>query len=802
MEFYERYPQDKIISFHYVKSLTLKQLKDAGILTGSNEDERKKYYRIIMNFCDGIIKTNGEVKRLYKFTGGNTWGEENEGSGRLFCGNSIQGIQRDIRGLFLNGFTTDIDMVNAHPVILLYICKINNEPCPNLEYYVNHRDEILSRFETRDKGKLLFLKATNNDKLNKKERDEVFKEYDKEMKTIQKNITMKEHYKKIVNDVDSSKLYNWYGSAINRILCHFENKILQVIINELNKRNIEILAPMFDGVILYGIHSNELLRELENAIENKFPNLNMKLTKKDHSTLFQVPDDFEIVSTGLDENSFIATDDNEASNILFENLKDIFKSCEGRLFYKDNYIWISDRNKIDDLIFTYIMDKSNIYRGYDEEKQKPIPYAQNVSCAKRLREALYSKIIVNNEDYNLYEKFHTSTKGKLCFQDGVLDFKERIFTKWEDIKNNVIYTTTIIKRDFYNYFKSPIQNDIDDIKINIFQEAYGNDTDLALQFYARGIAGHNEDKVWSTYLGNRNCGKSLQYDLLKNACGDYVSSFEIGNIMYCRKGSAFDKISSVKLYWTLDLEFVRLAISQEIPDDKKDFVIDGKSIKKLTGGGDEMIARRNYDRFDTKFYMDTTLMAMGNSQLIVDTPDCNETRLEFSSVRQFISEEELNEKLKNPDIFGEYEMKRYKKRNPELKMKCKTEAFGNAMVMLLYDNYKNKQVEIRRDIEELEQNDLLKNLLSKYIITNKSEDTLSVKLVCDSMKDFDKGKLKTELMNMGIIKKKATSGDLKGKYVYVGIQIKPNDNPIEKKSNTTIDEYEDEEPEIHFKIRK
>ena len=770
MEFYERYSQEKLIAFHYIKSLTLKQLKDAGVLTGPNDEERKKYYRIIVNFCDNIIKCNGEVKRLYKYTGNNTWGEDNTGKGRLFCGNSIQGIQRDIRGLFISGFTTDIDMVNAHPVILRYICKINNEPCPNLEYYINHRDEILSRFETREKGKLLFLKATNSDKINKKERDEVFKEYDKEMKTIQKNITMKDEYKSIVSDVDSSKLYNWYGSAINRILCYYENRILQIIIDDLNRRNIQILAPMFDGVIPYGIHSEELLRRLETSIETAFPNLNMKLTIKEPSSLLQVPDDFEIIQSGLDDDASIATDDNEASNILLEKLKDKFKSCEGRLFYKDDKIWIGNRNTIDDWIFDYIMDKSKIYRGYDEEKQKPIPYAQNVSCAKRLREALYSKIIVNNEDCKLYDKFHTSTKGKLCFEDGVLDFKTKTFTKWEDIKSDAIYTTIIIKRNFGTYFNSPNITDINDIQDYIFKEAYGDDFELALKFYARGIAGHNEDKVWASYLGNRNCGKSIQYDLLKTGFGDYVSSFEIGNIMYCRKGSSFDKVSSVKLYWTLDLEFVRLAISQEIPDDKKEFVIDGKSIKKLTGGGDEMIARRNYDRFDTKFYMDTTLMAMGNSQLIPDTPDCNETRLEFSSVRQFISQEELDEKLKNPDIFGEYEMKRYKVRNPELKAKCKTEEFGNAMVMLLYQNYYDNQVEIKRDIEELEQNDLLKNLLSKFEITNKTDDTLYIKVVSDEMSNFDKGKLKTELSNMGIIKKKATSGDLKGKYIYAGIK--------------------------------
>ena len=310
MEFYERFNEEQLIAFHYIKTLSIKQLKELGVCKGNNEEERKAYYKYIMNYCDGIIRANGEIKRLYKFTGSLNWGKNGEGSGRLFCGNSIQGIQKDIRGLLLRGFTTDIDMKNAHPVLLRYICNINNIPCPHLEYYINHRDEILSQFDNREEGKKLFLKATNHDKLNKKEKNNDFKRYDKEMKEIQQTLTKLERYKEVIEEVPANKHYNWCGSAINHILCFYENKVLQIIIEELNRMNIEILSPMFDGVVLYGIHSTELLRQLETKINNTFEGLNMELTIKEHSTRIIVPEEFEIPKKRDELEMYFAGDDN------------------------------------------------------------------------------------------------------------------------------------------------------------------------------------------------------------------------------------------------------------------------------------------------------------------------------------------------------------------------------------------------------------------------------------------------------------------------------------------------------------
>ena len=58
----------------------------------------------------------------------------------------------------------DIDMVNAHPVILNYLCIKNNVDCNILKNYIENRELILSSFgEDRKIIKELFLSILNGD---------------------------------------------------------------------------------------------------------------------------------------------------------------------------------------------------------------------------------------------------------------------------------------------------------------------------------------------------------------------------------------------------------------------------------------------------------------------------------------------------------------------------------------------------------------------------------------------------------------------------------------------------------------
>jgi len=464
------------------------------------------------------------------------------------------------------------------------------------------------------------------------------------------------------------------------------------------------------------------------------------------------------------------SNDAEAVNILFEELKDKLKACKGRIFYYHNNIWVHEERLIYDIMLTYILH-SNIYSSINNKSTKLISYAQNVSKAKNIYEALCCKIRIYNEDDDLYNKFHHTTKGKLCFNDGVLDFRNKTFVVWENIEENTIYSTTKINRNYQEYFYNPDFNVINEIKSSIFETSYGDNTNLALQFLARAIAGHHEDKRWATYLGNRNSGKGVEYDLLQAAFEKYVSTFELGNLLYSKKLAGMETIDcSKKLYWLIDLEFVRLAISQEIPDCNSGLLVNGKIIKKITGGGDTIVARRNYDKNDTHFNIDTTFYIKGNNTLECDSVDCNETRLEFNSVIQFKTIEEIDF-MKTQNI-NDFDSKRYKIADPNIKNKCKQLDWINAVIFLIYLNYSDTCVNIKKDIN-YEECTLLNCLEETFEFTYNNNDIIPCSDVNTILNSFDKGKIVLELKNKNIIKKKCNIRCLfKDKWCFFGLKLK------------------------------
>lgn len=467
----------------------------------------------------------------------------------------------------------------------------------------------------------------------------------------------------------------------------------------------------------------------------------------------------------------ICDTDLDAAIFILNELKDIFKSCNGRLFYLLDNVWIHDDNKINNNILIYVMSK-NICT-IDKVSGKTSPKSKNISAAKKIVETLYAYVHVKNNDPHLYDKFHISTKAKICFNDGVLDLKAKTFTLWLNIPPNTIYTTNKINRDFNDFFTNPNRKDIDDIKEKIFDPAYGNNKDRAFHFLSRAMAGHSEDKRWATYLGSRNSGKGIEYELLKYGFEDYVASFELGNLLYCRKTAGQENIDcSKKLYWLMDLEFTRLAVSQEIPDPKAQLIANGKILKKISGGEDTIIARRNYDRHDTHFKTDASFYIKGNYDLLIDGADCNETRVEFNSVVSFVDQNQID--IYKQNGMDEDELKRYKKADPDLKQKCKTSEWANAIVYMLYENYQTSAITIIKEITTEEETPY-KAIRDKYILTgNHTDHFILCQDLHDNLAGFCKGKLCLELQALNVFKKKCKkNGQMRDKWVYSGIELRP-----------------------------
>ena len=320
MELTERLPLNPI---HWLSQLSYTDFVEQCLNKDKKHtiEECKTKFSILQQFCQTNLKTNGITKRIYSYATGT--------SGRLFSGGSLQGLPSTIRGLFMrDGIGTDIDMCNAHPVILRYICKLHNIPCPNLDYYISHRDECLEKFESREIGKVAYLTTLNKDTLNRTKGLSLdFKKYDIEIKQIQKKLVQIKDYIDLVSSVPEIKLYNKLGSAVNRIMCYYENLILQHVIHIITGKGIEIAILMFDGLMIYGDYYKDpdLLEYITYYVEKQMPGLEMKWAYKEHNTEMNVPEDFVVENTNKinkNENSF----ENVANEFEKTHLKIINKS--------------------------------------------------------------------------------------------------------------------------------------------------------------------------------------------------------------------------------------------------------------------------------------------------------------------------------------------------------------------------------------------------------------------------------------------------------------------------------------------
>lgn len=198
--------------------------------------------------------TDGKFITSYKQSGEKAFG-------RFFAngGLSLQSFSREIRHSIAGDMYDDIDMVNAHPVILLHMCKQNGIVCDNLNRYVVDREKYISRIikknedKDRDNVKKMILSLMNGgqsayDKLQNK--TSWLKEFKGEVDSIHNSICalkveeFKEHSKTY------TKKYNSKASFMNKLLCDFENNILMKIVEFYRVGVLDIAVLCFDGIML------------------------------------------------------------------------------------------------------------------------------------------------------------------------------------------------------------------------------------------------------------------------------------------------------------------------------------------------------------------------------------------------------------------------------------------------------------------------------------------------------------------------------------------------------------------------
>ena len=528
------------------------------------------------------------------------------------------------------------------------------------------------------------------------------------------------------------------------------------------------IVPCQDGfMILKSLTYAGLGADIERVTFEKF-GMCIGWVRKEFDEAIEIPD-------GHDESPEFrhADDDESAARMIIADLKDELKYSFNRIFIKKDNLWVCDPAKINDHIFVFVL-KSNIKK--QNAKGEWASYAQNNRTAKAIAENVI-KILrdesVSNDDF--YHKLHTTTKGRVCFKDGVLDFAGKRFYKWTEIDFEY-YSPVMINYNFEAHFNNPDRALSAKIMEDVFRPLFGDKTSLALQFLSRAICGHSDDKNWASLLGKRNNGKGVIFDGLSNAFGEYVRAFELENLLYQRKREDITE-SSRKSSWLLDLEWTRLAIAQEIPDPKSGLLLNGKKTKKMQSGGDVHTARRNYDIRDTEFILELTLLIMGNNSIVPDDEDVMEKCIEFSTSLQFKTQIEID-MMREEYADMPLMMEGIRVENPHLKTQIKTDEWRNAIIMLLYDYYAHTRISIERRRENVEMNTLRGRILELYEVTGNKEDLIPVKDVAERL-DETLRKISNEMEGIGIKKKIPTSGVYRKIACFVGLKKIVTENAVE-----------------------
>jgi hypothetical protein len=361
--------------------------------------------------------------------------------------------------------------------------------------------------------------------------------------------------------------------------------------------------------------------------------------------------------------------------------------------------------------------------------------------------------IICNPDPEFYQKLHITTLGKLCFDDGVYDFRRRAFYEWNsrELKTNPVYSLTKIHRNFPRSVDEAFKRECYD---RVFVASMGEENAARwVAFLSRAVAGEITDKLFASIMTNRDCSKGVTNDWLMSAFGAYIRQAESTNFLVQRERSGAD--AAKENGWLVDFQTVRLMLVQEFPLDMKNkgMKINSKLIKSINSGGDQIEGRKNYKDAMT-FNIQSSTVFMVNDLPSYTTEDVLEKCVQLTSTVQFKSQEFIEQKLAEAE--GNTELYEYRKDNlkvadPHLRTNVKSHKWADALVRLLIDNYTDTPVKVQKSAIEGEQDiQLDERVLSQFNLTGSDNDFVSNEDMRDLAVEWGCSlrKLKTQILGM------------------------------------------------------
>ena len=512
---------------------------------------------------------------------------------------SLQGLKRDVRKALAHDQYTDVDMVNAHPVILSQLFLKLGLACPALERYVDEREAVLAETGLgRDEAKQAFITLMYGGE--RKDPTPFMAEFREEFLTNATAVLASEAYARYRTLAEAKKPANVLGCGISFVAQDLERQLVCCAIQTLQSKGYEVGTIIHDGFLVRSLGvKDQDLRDAEEAVIRTH-GYEVRFVKKslgdfDESALWDPTDE--------DEGDADAASHTDLARAFLE--------------------WLEDRGhrlvRAEKKIYWYDPEHG-VY--LESEKLRRVRRYMN-ACpalpkANRGETGFQSKLIVQIEglledDPAFHDKIIDTTLRKIPFSNGVYCCETQRLVDYD--------------ADMYFLEKGSVEYDpqSEALKAEVYQRAFldvfGTEeiARYVLRSLARAMAGETEDKVFFIVKGRTNSGKGLLTLLISKAFFNKFGNINATNFCQKRTDGDMAKMDS----WKCQTRHKRIGVANEAPK-KRGCGLNGDAIKRASGGDHHTARTNGVD--EMTFFMETTFWLFVNDMPSIE--DCDEATAE------------------------------------------------------------------------------------------------------------------------------------------------------------------------------
>lgn len=536
---------------------------------------------------------------------------QTNGHGRMFADQSLSlcNLDRRIRHTIAGDLYYDIDVVNAHPVFLLHLCKLHDIPCANLEFLVNNRDkffsEIISRTtklpvdrETAKRQVLIYTNSEPNKNFNDVTSPRL-EQYRSEMASIQEAFkeTFADEFEKHKEYVTYHKKRekNFNGSFMNMKLCTLENNVLHAIIAHFG--NPEVVVGCFDGSMLTQKDGPYDLTSAEEFIYNELgfseTGIRPQLKIKPMTEGFKLPPDDELELyvdvvrkyTDQDYDDMNGGDSGMAEVFIRYNkdVKVINEKGKCYIYNTDTALWepkgvLTMRNKITEVLKAVAAEWVSNFNDVSLIKEVKAGYKR--ACSGACAEAVGKMVIGSCIDVKFPLTLNNNTANKHLFpitgklvvncMTGKTEPRQRKHLFTHEAPVSLVSDKEIAKYKVEKFVSQIYEDDEEGITEDSL-------TTYIQQLLGVSLTGVSTRELYILHGKGRN-GKSTILDIMGSIMGEFMSNIPQGTVILTgnKKRDAAAHTADLET-----LRNIRLAVIDEFDEGA---VLDPKNIKNIVSG--------------------------------------------------------------------------------------------------------------------------------------------------------------------------------------------------------------------------